>query len=85
MENDVRAEIQWVLEVGAHESVIHHHECLYFFCHLRDRLDVRDLEHRVGRRLEPDECGLLFVDEFLESLQVRRVGVGEVVDLVENF
>ena len=47
------------LQVGRREGVIDDQEGPGVVRHLGERLDVGDLHHRVGRRLHPDEAGLV--------------------------
>ncbi len=82
VEDDVRTEFERPLERGRREGVVDHGEGAVSGGDLRDRGDVRDLQGRVGRSLEPDHRGSGVGPEFGEGrFDVRRVGGVDVLDV----
>ena len=53
--DEVRAELEWPLAVGAGEGVVDRHQDVALVGDLGRRGDVDQLEQRVGRTFEPDE------------------------------
>src|SRR5205814_10200151 len=59
VQDDVGAQRQRLLEVGAGEGVVHHQQRATVVGELGQRGDVGDVEQRVGRRLDPDDPGVV--------------------------
>ena len=57
MQDDVRAQIQGVLQVGGAEGVVHQDRDASFVGESRHRRDVRQDERGVGRGLQVDQAG----------------------------
>ena len=79
------AELERALEVGRGERVVDEDRGPDLFRHRRDRRDVQDLEHRVRRRLEPDERGPCFLDRAVLR-RIREVDVAHAqAELLEDL
>jgi hypothetical protein len=55
MYHDIGAMVQGILNVRAHEGVVHNHHDAVLMRNRRDLADVHQRQGRVRRRLDPDE------------------------------
>ena len=74
--DDVRAQVQRLLQVRRREGVVDAHERATAVRHLAHGVDVDHAEQRVGRRLQPHHAGLLG-HRGLDLVDVARVHGGE--------
>ena len=58
MHHHVGTEIQWLLQSGCVECVIHHEHRPCFFGNSRHGFDVDHIHHRIGRSLHPNKFGV---------------------------
>jgi hypothetical protein len=81
VEDDVRAEVERLLEIRRGEGVVDGHERAGRMGRLGGAADVDDVQQRVRRRLDPDEAGV--VAEVRGEALVELLGrdVGELVAL----
>lgn len=85
--NKIGTVVQWVLDVGAHESVIDNNLDAVLVGNVGNSPDIHQAESRVGGGLDPDELGL-GADQLLHIKfngrgegdldTVRRSNLGEV-------
>ena len=61
MDDNIRAEIERVLEVRGHEGVVHDQNQVVAFCNIRHLSDVGYVHHRVRRSFDVD-CFCIFFD-----------------------
>ena len=83
--DDVGAERQRLLEVRRREGVVDDEQRAGVVRDGRERLDVADVEQRVGRRLDPDHLGLAGPDRGAHRVHVghRRGRVREAPGLLD--
>ena len=74
--DDVGAQRQRLLEVRRGEGVVDDEQRAGVVGDRRERLDVADVEQRVGRRLEPDQLGLPGADRGAHRVDVGDRGGG---------
>ena len=60
MDDNIRAEIERVLEVRRHEGVVHDQNQVVAFCNIRHLSDVGYVHHRVRRGLDVDGFCIFF-------------------------
>jgi hypothetical protein len=73
--NKIGTVVQWVLDVGAHESVIDNNLNAVLVGNVGNSPDIHQAESRVGGGLDPDELGLR-ADQLLH-IQLDRGGEGD--------
>ena len=73
---EVGPEIERLLQQAGGESVVHGDDTADAVGNIADRLDIEDLQQRIGRRFEPDKRRFELRDEAV----VRRVGEVGVFD-----
>lgn len=59
MHNNVRAVIQWILNVRAQEGVVNHHHYTVPMSDRRNISDVHQAESRIAGRFDPNELCLI--------------------------
>lgn len=64
MDHNVGAVVQGVLDIGAHEGVVHDHRDAMAVGNSRHLCDIHHPQSRVGRGLDPDQLGVIWPDQF---------------------
>ena len=77
VQDEVGAELDRPLRVGARERVVHHHGDAAVVCALRNGGQVGDAEHRVRRRLHEQHLGV-GLEGGGGGVEVRRIDIAEV-------
>ena len=82
MNDDVRPEIERVLEVRRGEGVVDDELCADRVCRVGDRCDIDDVQERVGGRLDPDDrvrssrCAAALVDSSSGGIHENEYPLG---------
>jgi hypothetical protein len=55
MHHKIRPELEWLLNIGCGERVVHHNETVAGVAYFGHALDVHDVEKRIGGSLHPNQ------------------------------
>ena len=87
MDDNIRAEIERVLEVRGHEGVVHDQNQVVAFCNIRHLSDVGYVHHRVRRSFDVD-CFCIFFHITLHvitaAVDAGKLDAVFLVDVVEQ-
>ena len=77
MHNDVRAEIERVLQIRRHRAVVDAEQCSVSMCKLRERTNINNAEQRIRRGLDVQQPRLR-CDVRGETLEVASIGIANI-------